>query len=458
MLGDIFISLSGVLPFLVIIRLAWKISRVERLIIPWWLFLMGWVGFGGHVATIVAEQWQYIPPGPVSIYYSTLSRAIMGLIAAVGMTNICRRIYSQSPIPVYIYLPLIAIGPAIVSASQRAVSHSLITQEPLPTQILYHGFIFWMLLSYSSLLLSRLERRLGVGRGFIPLLSSLLYGLVGFIFLYVASNFLYSIFSLAEYNTWRAVVTPMGVVAGAAMMVSAFKIGVGTVSPKTEKYEFTSSGISEIDREFGGLPYPACILIMGPSGSGKSSLSNKLSVHQLKKGDSIALICLDVSAQSVRAELRKLGLDVEECEENNRLILVEGYLQLSGITPKEKFTTSRDLTDISINISKALSLLRGPRKWIIINSVTHILHESGTPRTLNFLRTTVAKAVSTATGLFVILNHKALTEVDIALIQDLFHGVIETDVIEERGQLIRRLRIISMPGVVSRGVWRRMQS
>ncbi len=138
--------------------------------------------------------------------------------------------------------------------------------------------------------------------------------------------------------------------------------------------------------------------------------------------------------------------------------MVEGYLQLSGITPKEKFTTSRDLTDISINISKALSLLPSPRKWIIINSVTHILYESGTPRTLNFLRTTVAKAVSTFTGLVVTLNHKALTEIDTAMIQDLFHGVIETDVIEEKGQLIRRLRIISMPGVASRGVWRRMQS
>jgi len=458
LLGDIVISLSGVLPFLVIIRLAWKIGRVERLIIPWWLFLLGWVGFGGHVATIVAERLQYIPPGPVSIYYSTLSRAIMVLIAAVGMTDICRRICPQSPIPVYIYLPPIAIGPAIVSASQRAVNHSLIVQEPLPTQILYQGFIFWMLLSYSSLLLSRLERRLGVGRGFIPLSSSLLYGLVGCIFLYVASNFLYNVFSLAEYNTWRGVVTPMGVIAGATMMASAFKIGVGTVSPKTEKYEFITSGISEIDRELGGLPYPACNLIMGPSGSGKFTIINKLSVHRLKQGDSIAMICLDVSAPSVRADIRKLGLNVEECEENNRLILVEGYLQLSGITPKEKFTTSRDLTDISINISKALSLLPSPRKWIIINSVTHILHESGTPRTLNFLRTTVAKAVSTDTGLVVTLNHKALTEVDIALIQDLFHGVIETDVIEERGQLIRRLRIISMPGVVSRGVWRRMQS
>jgi KaiC/GvpD/RAD55 family RecA-like ATPase len=454
LLGDIFTSLGGVLPFLVIMRLARRLGRGAGLNIPWWLFPIGWIGFGGHVATLLAERLGYIVAGPVSIYYSTLSRAVMGIIAALGMTSILIRVGLRPSIPVKIYLPLIAVGPAIASAYQRVSGHNPIIQDPLPAQILYQGFIFWMLLSYSSLLLSRLERRLGAGSGFLPLSGSLLHGVVGGIFLYVASSYLYSVFSLTEYNTWRGVVPIAGSVAGIAMLIASLRMDVTLISPKTKYHESITSGVTEIDDETGGLPHLGSMLIMGPSGSGKTSIINKLSATRLKDGDSIALFCLDYDAQKVRKNLNRLGVNVGECEKNNRLILVEGYLQLSGIKPEEKFTTSRDLTDISINISKALSLLPGPRKWIIIDSVTHILNESGAERTLNFLRTTLAKTVKAAAGLIVTINHETLTPVDAALIQDLFHGLVETDVIEEGKRLMRRLRIVKMLGVQCSGKWR----
>jgi len=458
LLGDIFISLSGVLPFLVIIRLARRIGRGEGFNVPWWLFLLGWIGFGGYVATILAERLEYIPAGPVSIWYSTFLRAIMGVIAAVGMTGILTRVDQQPYIPVKIYLPLIAVGPAIAFASQRAIGHSPLIREPLPIQILYQGFIFWMLLSYSSLLLSRLERRLGVGSGFIPLSSSLLYGLVGGVFLYITSSYLYGVFSLTEFNTWRGAATLAGSIAGITIFTASLRMEISLAPPRTRHHELIASGVTEIDDELGGLPYPVSILVAGPSGSGKTSLINKLSRTRLKDGDSIAMFCLDYEAKIVRESLNRLGVDVGECEKNNRLILVEGYLQLSGASPEEKFTTSRELTDISINISKTLILLHGPRKWVIIDSITHILHESGPARTLNFLRTIVAKTVEAATGLIVTINNKTITAADAALIEDLFHGIIETDVTEERDHLMRRLRIVKMRGVPCSGKWRPMQS
>ncbi|MEM1944740.1 MAG: ATPase domain-containing protein [Nitrososphaerota archaeon] len=371
LLGDLAISLSAILPFLLLMRLIKRLGGATGLKTRWWIFPVGLIGLLAHAATIIAERLGYIPPGPLTIYYSTLSRAVISVTAALGMTNIL----VQSGVPTHqaakFYITITALTPAIALAIHRSIGHTPIIQEPFPTQTLYQGFVFWFILSYSATLLSRFEKFIGVGSGLLSLFSSLLYALVSFLYLYVASNYLYGVFTLEEFSIWRGVAPLMGVVAGAAALYASLNITVREMPSRARpaQLDLIRTGVAWIDRELGGgIPFPSNILIMGPSGSGKTSIINRILCRSLEEDISVAQLCLDYDARSVRRLAGTSGIRCEEYESQNKLILVEGYIQLAGITPKERFTTTRDLTDLSINITSALNQLQGYKKLLQIDS------------------------------------------------------------------------------------------
>ncbi|MEM1944739.1 MAG: hypothetical protein QW756_08500 [Nitrososphaerota archaeon] len=85
--------------------------------------------------------------------------------------------------------------------------------------------------------------------------------------------------------------------------------------------------------------------------------------------------------------------------------------------------------------------------------MTGIAEESGPERMLKFIRTIAAKTSHSGTGFIATINPDSITPVFSALIQELFHGVLELQVTEEKGRLIRRVRVVKMPGIMSRGSW-----
>ena len=353
---------------------------------------------------------------------------------------------------------MVATAPALSILLYRAQGGNPIDHEILIVQTVYFGFVFWIFLSYYSLLFFRyIERITGAHLSLLTTTAPVLYGIVGFVFLYAVPGYLYGVINLPDRLALRAASTILSTIAGIILLVVALRLKIAV--PKIVrggKFEIISTGVREVDEEAGGIPYPASILVMGPVGSGKSGLVRRFCATWLGAGDSIAWFCLEYSAEDARGELGALGLDVGKFESDARLILVDCYLQQSGMKVSERFSTSTSLTDISIMITNAIDSLNGQRKWVIIDSLSSLVREHGIDRMLKFISNTTAKLAVAKAGLIGTLNNKALSELELAIIQDQFHGNIQLDLVEEGGRLRRRIRIVKMPTGRGSGKWLKM--
>jgi circadian clock protein KaiC len=72
------------------------------------------------------------------------------------------------------------------------------------------------------------------------------------------------------------------------------------------------SGNSELDRLLcGGLPLGTSTLLLGPAGTGKSTIATQFAIAAAKKGQRAALFVFDENIGTFRSRSRKLGLAVE---------------------------------------------------------------------------------------------------------------------------------------------------
>jgi KaiC/GvpD/RAD55 family RecA-like ATPase len=283
-----------------------------------------------------------------------------------------------------------------------------------------------------------------------------MYGVAGLQWLYIISGYLYNLISLHDALAWRAVLTTLGTIAGIILLNVAVRVKTAIpTAVKVGRFELLSTGVKEVDDEVGGLPYPSSLLVMGQSGSGKTGFVSRFCATRLGAGDAIAWFCTEYSAEDARDMLITHDLPgVARFEEDGRLILVDCYLQQSGVIPKERFTSSTNLSDLSIMISKTLDLLKGERKWIVLDSLSGLTREHVVEKMLKFLSSTSAKLATAKAGFIATINNRALNEIEISIIQEQFHGNIQLDLTEEGGRLRRRIRIVKTPTGRGSAKWR----
>ncbi len=93
--------------------------------------------------------------------------------------------------------------------------------------------------------------------------------------------------------------------------------------------EPVSSGVAELDALLGGGPdRGTSLLLMGPSGSGKSAVGTQFALAAAARGERTVVIALDESAAIYRARAESLGMDV-------RTHLDAGRLSLQQVDPAE---------------------------------------------------------------------------------------------------------------------------
>jgi len=100
--------------------------------------------------------------------------------------------------------------------------------------------------------------------------------------------------------------------------------------------------------------YHKVVNITGPQGAGKSAFIYNIAANALQKKRKIMFILFDGEPISIIDRISKMA-NMELFEVHDKLILVDGYSQAVGMSSKEKYSVnSRDLSDISIGLSKAL--------------------------------------------------------------------------------------------------------
>ena len=85
-------------------------------------------------------------------------------------------------------------------------------------------------------------------------------------------------------------------------------------------FEPLSSGIAQIDALLGGgLPRGSCTLVMGPAGSGKSTIATVYAMAAAERGEHCSILLFDESAESHIARSQGLGLNIAAAIEAGRI-------------------------------------------------------------------------------------------------------------------------------------------
>jgi len=101
------------------------------------------------------------------------------------------------------------------------------------------------------------------------------------------------------------------------------------VPPPNDKSETLPSGVRELDKLLcGGIDRGTATLILGPAGSGKSSLALKYALSAVSRGEPVELFAFDERIQTLLLRARGLGMDLDGA-------LKSGKLSITQIDPAE---------------------------------------------------------------------------------------------------------------------------
>ncbi|MEM4306666.1 MAG: RAD55 family ATPase, partial [Candidatus Caldarchaeum sp.] len=343
-----------------------------------------------------------------------------------------------------LYLIATAALPAITVLYHQFNQHKAVAQLFTATEILLFGTVFWLFLSYASSQVYYIVKGLGDGSKYFLVASSLFAAVVAPFFNYVVGNYLFGVISFEENLVWRAAVPFVGSVSAVLLFIGSWSMWqfIRPIHKKSETRILT--GVEGLDSVLGGgIPYPVAMLITGPAGVGKTTLVNIFVKTRLSEGDTVIVICYDCDAQTVRQHLSIQGLNILELEKQGKLVLVETFIQLSGKQPTERYSSSRDLGELSLVITKVLEATPTGRKWLVMDSLNGMA-ESGEERLLKFVRITLAKCRAANAGIVATLNKQAIQPIYAAMLEELFEGIIDVEIRSGR-KIERRVRVVKMP-------------
>lgn len=413
-----------------------------------WLFVMSVFGLGGYVAVNLSGVLGIIRDVAEYLYYSYVARILVAVTGVIGLLAYLKTV-GRTEVK---YIPLLFIigiaTPVIVSLAYISIG-TPITYMLLIFQTATHGFFFWILMGYIYGLVGRLAWSIGLGPAALAYGSSIIFFGVGPLYLYVTGSFLSGLTPYTVYERYFDVEAAMALIGASLSYVLILRFPVLGRMPETvEKF----SGIRGIDLEIGGK-YPISLAVIGPPGSGRTTLLTRVAATRLVDGDSVAFFAFDDVADHIRERLMGYGCDVASYESDGRLIVVAG---MSAPGKPERYTVKIEPQEISIMFSRALADLKPGRKWVLIDSFTTIMDEVGANIGVKLLRTLVAKANVAGIGFLVSFNPFAFTSQVTSLVQDCMEGIVELALQERGGKLSRHCRVVYVEGQHVSGEWFRL--
>lgn len=137
----------------------------------------------------------------------------------------------------------------------------------------------------------------------------------------------------------------------------------------------------------GTIPRAIVMMIVGPSGSGKSVLLQNMLADSLRDGRSCVYVSNAELPSRIRDQLAKLGFDAQVCERERKLRFVDAYSGTTEASSPERHSvpSPNDLTSLGIQLTSCIEELGGVAD-VFLDSLTPIAMSASPERSLDFLR------------------------------------------------------------------------
>ncbi len=216
-----------------------------------------------------------------------------------------------------------------------------------------------------------------------------------------------------------------------------------------------ATGISTIDNMIQrGLPLSSCVAVQGPEGPLKFRVALAFLAEGLRTGASGLVVVFSESAESVLAELLRLGVDLDRVMSEGRLRIIdrhgEGQAQPSKIDGKGHASQfPAELLDLNLRMSHALASLRGtgPTR-AVVESFSSIARAYGAEHACTFVRSAKIRFERLRVTSLFLVDKNLHSSTELSTLQRPFTGVIDFERTQEGNATVDTVGVLRMDQTV----------
>lgn len=214
------------------------------------------------------------------------------------------------------------------------------------------------------------------------------------------------------------------------------------------------TGIPGLDRLIeGGFPAASSILLVGPPGCGKSTLSQQFIFEGLKQHQPGLYVTLDISPKEVIENMERFGWKLDALRQ--KLKFIDGYSWRIG-KPVGKFVISNlgNVNELNIAISEVIKILNTAEiKRKVFDSVSTLLLYADPALVIKLIPVIVAKTRQAGYVQILVLEEGVHDPKTVATLNYITDGLIEFKLEEDK----RFLRIARMRGTAHTREWKEFE-
>jgi KaiC/GvpD/RAD55 family RecA-like ATPase len=221
--------------------------------------------------------------------------------------------------------------------------------------------------------------------------------------------------------------------------------GIGWKKRKPKSKSIGIEFLNEITD--GGIPDSFSVMLVGSADSGKSILFQELAYVFLKMEKPCVYVTYECFPDEIRENMKKFQWNTSTFESQGKLLYIDCFSSTAKVQSKEKYFLSQpfSLVDLGIIITKATNEA-GNGVRVFLDTIVSLLTQLDPGRVVDFLQDRIARVKGVKGNLILTLNKESIDPALVSRLEEIVDCIIELDVNEVKGEIVRRLRVKKMRG------------